>query len=124
MRSGLEQANMRVDRQFSNPGWETRPTHDPKNATYVDDRTAFDNPGGARTNYEIAVPTGMTSQQFDNAVIQSGNRFQNPFYQPWGPNSNTAATRIINNAGGTAPSVPYAPGQYWQPSPAPIVPRF
>jgi hypothetical protein len=33
-----------------------------------------------------------------------------------GPNSNTAAASIIAGAGGTAPNVPDAPAEYWQPA--------
>lgn len=113
-----------IDRQFSTPGWSTGPTRDSNNPTYVADLEAFNNPGGANVNYGIPVPESMTSIQFDAAVISSGDSFHNPWYNPFGPNSNTAAAGIIISAGGTVPNVPGAVGEFWQPPPMPVVPRF
>lgn len=99
-----------IDAQFSTPGWSTKPTTNINNPTYVQDRAAFNNPGGRKANYEIAVPNGMTADQFDAAVIKSGNSIFFRFYTPIGPNSNTVAMAIISNAGGTPPEVPFALG--------------
>lgn len=77
------------------------------NDVYNTDRDAFNNPGGGNTNYDIPVPTGMTSQQFDDAVTQSGDNYsQDPYWGAPGPNSNTAADNIIEGAGGVVPDVP------------------
>jgi len=113
-----------IDRQFSTPGWSTGPTRDSNNPTYVADLEAFNNSGGANVNYGIPVPESMTSNQFDAAVISSGDNFHNPWYNPFGPNSNTASAGIIIDAGGTVPNVPGAVGEFWQPPPTPVVPRF
>jgi RHS repeat-associated protein len=113
-----------IDRQFSTPGWSTGPTSNTHDPTYIADQNSFNNPGGVNTNYEIPVPESMTSNQFDAAVIGSGDSFHNPYYLPWGPNSNTAAAGIIIDAGGTVPNVPGAFGEFWTPPPVPVVPRF
>ncbi len=108
--------NATVDAQYSLPGGGTAPTNDPQNATYLDDLNAFNHPGGGNTNYQIPVPAGMTSQQFDQAVQSSGKSYSAPFYDPTGiagPNSNSAANQIIQGAGGTTPNVPGAVGQYY-----------
>jgi hypothetical protein len=102
-----------IDRQFSTPGWRTGPTTDATNPTYTADEDTFNHPGGANSNYEIPVPNSMTSNQFDSAVINSGDSYHNPFYLPWGPNSNTAAANIIMDAGGAVPIVPGAVGEFW-----------
>jgi hypothetical protein len=102
-----------VDAQYSLPGYHQRPTDDPTNETYKDDRDAFNNPTGPNRNYDIPVPQGMTEGQFDDAVKQSGDNYVLPGpYSLFGPNSNTAAQQIIQGAGGTAPYVPGAPGQF------------
>jgi len=114
-----------IDKQFSTPGWSTGPTQDETNPTYVADEYAFNNPGGGNTNYDIPVPASLTSDQFDSAVISSGDSYQNPYYWPTGPNSNTAAAGIITGAGGTAPDVPGAVGEFWPYfSYPPTIPRF
>ena len=99
-----------IDAQFSTPGWSTRPTRKVTGPTYAQDRAAFNNPGRRKENYEIAVPSGMTAEQFSAAIIKSGNSIAFHYYSPIGPNSNTVATSIISNAGGTPPRVPYALG--------------
>jgi RHS repeat-associated protein len=105
-----------VDRQFSLAGFTQSPTRDPNNQTYLDDRAAFNHPGGANANYDIALPNGMTQNQFDAAVILSGNNYSLPAPYAWsGPNSNTAAASIITGAGGVAPNVWNAPAQTWTP---------
>jgi uncharacterized protein RhaS with RHS repeats len=105
-----------IDRQFSLAGFTQSPTRDPGNQTYLDDQTAFNNPGGANTNYGVASPTGMTQDQFDAAVIESGNNYSLPAPYAWsGPNSNTAAASIIAGAGGVAPNVWNAPAESWSP---------
>jgi RHS repeat-associated protein len=101
-----------VDRQFSLPGFGQRPTIDPNNPTYRDDRNAFTNPGPNDLNYNIDIPAGMSQAQFDAAVIDSGKGYVLPGpYSLQGPNSNTAANDIIRGAGGVPPSVLTAPGQ-------------
>jgi hypothetical protein len=111
-----------IDKQFSLPGYGQKPTQDPTNQTYVDDRNSFSNPGANALNYEIPAPEGMTSQQFDAAVINVGNNFQLPTaYSLSGPNSNYAAANIIIDAGGAAPDVPGAPGEFWS---KPQIPTF
>jgi len=103
-----------VDKQFSLAGFAQTPTRDPNNQTYVDDRNAFNSPGGVNLSYEIPIPTGLSSSQFDAAVINSGSNYSLPApYWLTGPNSNTAATSIIAGAGGAVPAVPFAPGQFW-----------
>lgn len=103
-----------IDKQFSLAGGTQQPTTDSLNSTYVADQNAFDNPGISDLNLQIAVPKGMTSSQFDAAVITSGNSYTLPGpYNYLGPNSNTAAASIISGAGGVPPSVPDAPGEFW-----------
>jgi RHS repeat-associated protein len=105
-----------IDRQFSLAGYTQRPTLDPTNQTYLDDRNSFMNPGASNLNFNISPPGSMTSTDFDAAVINSGNNYSLPgSYSLRGPNSNTAATSIITGAGGVAPVVPYAPAQFWKP---------
>lgn len=109
-----------VDSQFSLSFGGTAPTGDPNNQTYKDDRTAFNNPGGNNSNYDIPPPAGSTQSAFDNAVTNSGNNYSQGTYMPpgYGPNSNTAANNIITNAGGTTPDVPGAWGQNFKPGPS------
>ncbi len=113
-----------IDSQFSLPGGGTAPTNDPANQTYQDDRTAFNNPGGNNTNYDIPVPPQYsTSAAFDQAVTDSGNKYkQGPYELPgFGPNSNTAAHGIVSGAGGDPPEVPGAWSQGADPFPvAPV----
>jgi RHS repeat-associated protein len=99
-----------IDAQYSLPGGATSPTKDPANPTYMGDRQAFQNPTGNNTNYDIPVPPGMSQSNFDRAVINSGNNYSQGTYMPpgYGPNSNSAANNIIQNAGGTTPNVPGA----------------
>jgi hypothetical protein len=105
-----------IDRQFSLPGFSQSPTRNPYNDTYVADQAAFKNPGGASANYGIALPGGMTQDQFDAAVIQSGNNYSLPApYSYAGPNSNTAAASIIAGAGGVVPNIWNAPAEVWTP---------
>ena len=104
-----------IDRQFSLAGYTQRPTQDPTNQTYLDDRNAFMNPNAANLNLTIPPPGSMTSNDFDSAVINSGSNYSLPApYRPIkGPNSNTAAASIITGAGGVAPVVPNAPNEFW-----------
>jgi len=105
-----------IDAQYSLPGWSARPTMDLDNTTYVADNNAFNHSGDGNTNYQISVPQGMTSQQFDQAVQTSGNSYNGVIYDPTGtvaPNSNSAANQIIEGAGGATPNVPGAMGQYY-----------
>jgi hypothetical protein len=102
-----------IDAQYSVPGGGMRPTRDPTNPTYVADTRAF---GSSIGNYAIPAPLGITQSDWDRAVISSGNSYSQGTYFPVpGPNSNTAASNIITNAGGTAPIVPGAWGQGYQP---------
>ena len=105
-----------IDAQYSLPGGGTSPTGDPNDPTYSADKTAFENPGGTNTNYPIPAPPGKSQSDFDQAVINSGNIYtQGPYWPLTGPNSNTAASNIISNAGGTPPNIPNAWGQSYQP---------
>ena len=99
-----------IDAQFSTPGWSRRPTNKTNDPTFVQDRAAFFNPGGRNSNYEVAVPDGMTADDFADAVKRGGGGTVCPFYFPVGPNSNTVAAAIVADAGGTPPHVPYALG--------------
>jgi hypothetical protein len=103
-----------IDHQYSLPGGGTAPTKDPNNQTYKDDRNAFNNPGGYNTNYDIPPPAGTSQSAFDNAVTNSGNNYSQGTYMlpGYGPNSNSAANNIIQNAGGTTPDVPGAWDQH------------
>ncbi|GGA37703.1 RHS repeat-associated core domain-containing protein [Dyella nitratireducens] len=103
-----------IDSQYSLPGFATAPTTDPNNQTYIDDRAAFNNPGGANSNYDIPPPPGMTQAQFDQSVTNWGNQYSQGDYRLFpGPNSNTAAYDIIFGAGGNPPDVPDAPGNLY-----------
>lgn len=105
-----------IDAQYSLPGFQQSPTKDPNNKTYIDDRNAFNNSVGPNENYNISVPPGMTQLKFDASVITQGDIYSLPGdYALFGQNSNTAASDIIRNAGGSVPDVPGAPGQDWQP---------
>ncbi|WP_428241671.1 hypothetical protein [Gynuella sp.] len=75
--------------------------------TYTADTSAFNKPGGGNEHYQINPPSGVTQEQFDNAVTNSGNSYQSSedYSALLGPNSNTAADNIIEYAGGTAPDV-------------------
>ncbi|WP_426702618.1 RHS repeat-associated core domain-containing protein [Rhodanobacter sp. Col0626] len=109
-----------IDSQYSLPGFATAPTTDPNNQTYVDDRNAFNNPGGGNANYNVPPPPGMTQTQFDQSVTSWGNQYSQGEYSLFpGPNSNTAAYDIIFGAGGTPPDVPDAPGNLYY-----VTPRF
>ena len=102
-----------IDRQFSLAGFTQSPA-DPSNSTYINDTASFYNVMG--NNYYIPPPAGMSQDQFDAAVINSGANYTLPAqYNLFGPNSNTAATSIVTGAGGTVPNNPFAPAQTWQP---------
>ncbi|MHB1140647.1 MAG: RHS repeat-associated core domain-containing protein [Sulfuricaulis sp.] len=111
-----------IDAQYSLPGGAQNPTTDRKNQTYIDDRNAFNNPGGNNNLYDIPPPPGMSQSAFDQNVISSGNTYSQGPYWPTGPNSNTTAFDIIRNAGGTPPTVPGAWGQGYVPTPLPELP--
>jgi RHS repeat-associated protein len=103
-----------IDRQYSLTYGDTRPLRPGSpDATYTDDTNAFNNPGGGNDHYDIPVPPGMTPQQFDNNIIQTGDNYTQGTYDPLGigNNSNTAADNIIEYSGGDAPDVWNAPGQ-------------
>jgi len=100
-----------IDAQFSTPGWSRKPTKKTNNPTFTQDRAAFYHPGGRNSNYEIAVPSGMSADQFDDAIKQSGDDISCRYYSPIGPNSNTVAAAIVSSAGGTPPHVRYALGE-------------
>jgi hypothetical protein len=108
-----------IDSQYSLAGGGTAPvdpngpTTKKERGTYDNDRNAFSNPGGRNSNYDISPPNGMSQQDFDAAVQQSGDGYsQGPYRLPsFGNNSNTAADNIIENAGGVAPNIPGAWGQ-------------
>lgn len=93
-----------IDAQYSLAGGGTKPTDDPNNQTYKDDRLAFSN---GSSNFVIPVPSGMSQSGFDQATIKSGNGYSQGTYMPpgYGPNSNSAAFNIIRGAGGVPPDV-------------------
>ena len=104
----------KIDAQYSLPGGANAPTTDPNNDTFKNDRSTFNDPVGS-TNYPISPPSGMSQDQFDSNVTNSGNNYSQGTYMPpgFGPNSNTAANNIILNGGGTPPQVPGAKYEYW-----------
>jgi RHS repeat-associated protein len=105
-----------IERQFSLAGYTQSPTQDPSNQTYRDDTASFYNVMG--NNYLVSPPPGVSQDQFDAAVINSGANYTLPgAYELLGPNSNTAAAQIISGAGATVPNNAYAPAQLWQPPP-------
>jgi hypothetical protein len=64
-----------IDAQFSLPGGADRPTTDPNNETYVNDRKAFNSSTGSNRNYPIPVPPGMNQKEFDAAVTSRGRTY-------------------------------------------------
>jgi RHS repeat-associated protein len=115
-----EKCSIVIDAQFSLPGGASSPTTDSTNDTYVNDRRAFMNPSSSDLSYLISVPPGMGQAQFDAAVIGKGKGYsQGPYMLPGlGPNSNTCANSIIEQAGGTTPDVPGAWSQRYKASAA------
>ena len=102
------------DRQFSleRGGVQPLPQDDWGNIVFYTDRDAFDNPGGDNFLAEIPPPPGMSSDEWDQAVRDEGGVYSQGAYDPvLGPNSNTAADNIIENADGIAPDVPGAVAQ-------------
>jgi RHS repeat-associated protein len=104
-----------VDAQYSLGYGGQKPVTDQRDPQFWGDRWYFYNPGMVGTNYDIPVPQGMTSGQFDQSVMNVGNSYSQDPYFMLGPNSNTAANSIITEAGGTTPDVPGAVGQYANP---------
>ncbi len=96
-----------IDGQYSVAGTQTPQTGRPHETTYRDDRDAFNNPGGINDHYPIPPPLGMNQQDFDNAVMQAGTNYNSgePYRPFLGPNSNTAADNIVEQAGGTMPDI-------------------
>jgi hypothetical protein len=95
-----------------------RPLTNPNAETYRRDRRAFEYPGFAglpNFPYGIKPPGGMSQQEFDRRVRDSGDHYRlpAPYDARHGPNSNTAADDIIERAGGVAPNNPFAPHQNW-----------
>lgn len=88
------------------------------------DREAFDNEGNGNDHYPIAPPEGLSQQEFDDSVIEQGDIYEQGPYSPFGPNSNTAADNIIENAGGTVPDVWNALGQNAGETPLPVIPPY
>ncbi len=100
-----------IDYQFSLTSPESRfLPQGSNNSTYQADREAFE---AGRENYHIAVPDGLTQDQFDAMVESMGKNYEQAPYSNarGGPNSNTAAENIIEQAGGIVPDVPGAWGQ-------------
>lgn len=102
-----------IDAQYSLAGGKSPlPQNSFDKETYLDDYHSFYHGGDA---WNIAPPPGMTQEQFDNAVMNSGDNYSLPqdYDAKWGPNSNTAADNIIEGAGGVAPNVSGAYHQNW-----------
>ena len=101
-----------LDSQYSIAGGRT-PLTNPNAPTYSMDRNAWNNPGGDNQHYDIAPPAGMSQAEFDSAVQNAGDNYRSsePYDAVFGPNSNTAADNIIENAGGIAPNIPGALNQ-------------
>lgn len=100
-----------IDSQFSVAGGRT-PQTDPTLDTYSDDRKGFYAPFTSDNMRFLIPPPGMTQSGWDQSVTNAGNNYNSgePYNSKTGPNSNTSADNIIENAGGTAPNVPGA----WQ----------
>ncbi|MCP4494355.1 MAG: RHS repeat-associated core domain-containing protein, partial [Gammaproteobacteria bacterium] len=101
-----------IDAQYSLSFGNTSPANTAPD-TFQDDTDAFNSGNG---NHEIPVPSGMTQDEFDQSVQNSGNSYTQGAYDPtgtFGPNSNTAADNIIENGGGTVPDVSGAVGQHY-----------
>ncbi len=79
--------------------------------TYNEDSKAFSDSNS--DFYDIPVPSDMTQEQFDDRVMESGDNYNLPdeYDAKFGPNSNTAADDIVENAGGTVPDIPGAYNQ-------------
>ena len=110
-----------VNTQFTFPGGARKFVTKPdKGGVYGRDRKAYNNPGGPRiTHYDIAVPGGMTSCEFDMNVTDVGGAYsQGPYNAVFGPNSNTAADNLIELSGGVAPETG-ARAQNYEPPPYP-----
>jgi hypothetical protein len=107
--------NRIIDRQYSLAGNRTPFPQGSNVPTAVDDRNAFFNGGDGVSNWYIPPPYGMTTPQFDAAVIQAGDSYNSgrDYDAKSGPNSNSAANTIIQNAGGTLPDVPGAWQQHY-----------
>ncbi|NOT69799.1 MAG: RHS repeat-associated core domain-containing protein [Hyphomicrobium sp.] len=102
-----------IDAQFSLAGGR-KPQTDPNAPTYSADRDSFISPKDSTEFYDIAPPSPQTQQEFDHAVIESGNNYSQPPYDAvFGPNSNTASDNILEGAGGSVPDVDGAYQQNW-----------
>lgn len=103
-----------VDSQFSIAGGEKAQT-DPTLPTYRADRDAFNNPGNGTLEYDDPAPLGLTKNDWDAAVTNAGTHYNSasPYNAMLGPNSNTAAHDIIQQAGGIPPDISWAPQYHY-----------
>ncbi|WP_221628039.1 hypothetical protein [Teredinibacter franksiae] len=76
------------------------------NDVYDVDRDAFTFPGNNDFVAEIQPPPGISSDEFDQIVRDVGDNYtQRPYDPVLGPNSNTAADNINEQAQGVVPNV-------------------
>jgi uncharacterized protein RhaS with RHS repeats len=117
---GCDGSAVVVDAQYSLPGLTDQPDSGAgpgrPTPTFRADRDAFYNPTNGNKNIHIPPPAGVTQSVFDQNVINSGLSYIQGPYRFAGPNSNTAATRIVIDAGGNVPVIPGAIGQSSNPS--------
>ena len=94
--------------QFSLAGGNSR-FDDQQNpsSVFVTDRNAYLAPDDPENvgKWHIQPPNGVSSCEYDNRVIRRGNTYSQRDYSNWpgGANSNTAATQLIVQTGGTPP---------------------
>ncbi len=101
-----------IDRQYTVGGDQDEPyQQDSTEPTFTDDTEAFYNPP-PNDFYNIPVPPGHTQQEFDDAVTQEGEIYDED-YSYTGRTSNAAANDIVGRAGGTVPDISGAYGQNW-----------
>lgn len=106
-----------IEGQYSIAGLPT-PLHAGQE-TFDRDRAAFYLPWGLVAQvWQVTVkpPLGQSQDQFDQGVQGIGDsyRLPAPYDAVNGPNSNTAAHDIIEQAGGTPPNIPFAPNYNWR----------
>ena len=81
--------------------------------TYVDDTKAWNSGEPVGDVYNIRPPAGVSSNDFDAAVVHQGNSYDSKagYDAKFGPNSNTATEKIVEKADGKLPNIPGAYGQ-------------
>jgi RHS repeat-associated protein len=97
-----------IDGQFGMERGGTGFTTNTNSETYRSDAEAFESNGG--WNITPNDP-GMSQPQLDKNVLRNGPNYDQGPYNPITNNSNTAASNLITQSGGTPPVVPGAVGQ-------------